>query len=486
MRSSLRSLLTLIWVCLLGYLLALLLLIVQALHVGFDLRATYQSLQRDGVTRQVTQQLPDIALRLKKLSATASGPLLHPWRQILPINHRSLQSLDHVIQKNYQAAQALPNLLGFDRPRKYLVAFQNSAEARGTGGILGAFAILRLDKAEPSIERVGSNVLLQSQSTLPISMPKEFFNIYGHDPAIWQNSNMSPHFPYGAQLWLALWKKQFGEDLDGVMTLDPIVLSQVLKATGPVVVRGRPITSQNVVAETLSDSYLRYEKDNDGRKRYLVEIIEAVSVALLRENLDKIVLAENLLRPLIDNRILLYSTDESIQKTINNAAIAGTLSEKASNEYRLVIQNTAGNKMDYYLARKLTLESKSCKAPRITQARFTISNTSTKDEYLPAYVKGRLDLNKPEGLENSTAVTAMLYIPPNASIVTAMDADSGSPAGFFKRELARQILVIPLDLKAGESRTFIADIEGGEGAIESHTQPLVISQQTRIVDRCSK
>ena len=486
MRSSLRRLLIFILVSLVGYLFALLLFDLQLLQSGRDLRNLYQEIKIQAFTTQQTQQLSDIATRIKKLSSISSGPLLRPVWLLIDVDPKLLKSVNQVIEKNFQASKAFPQILGFDRPRRYLVAFQNSAEARGTGGILGAFAILRLDSAEPSIERVGSNVLLQSQNALPISMPQEFLNIYGDDPAIWQNSNMSPHFPYGAKLWLALWKKQFGEDLDGVITVDPIVLSSILKATGPVVVRDRPITSENVVAETLSDSYLRYEKDNDGRKRYLVEIIQAVSTALLRDDLNRVKLAEQLLTPILENRVLIFSADASVQKVLNQAALSGTLSKKAVNEYRLVIQNTAGNKMDYYLARSLTLESKSCKASRITQARFTITNTANENEYLPAYVKGRLDLNRPEGMANSTAVTAMLYIPLKARIVTAMDADSGSPAGFLKRERGRQILVIPLELKAGESRHFIADIEGGSGSIQSHTQPLVLPQLTRIIDRCSK
>ena len=55
------------------------------------------------------------------------------------------------------SVQASPLMLGIDTPKKYLIAFQNSAEARGTGGILGAFAEVEINKGNISIIRTGSN-----------------------------------------------------------------------------------------------------------------------------------------------------------------------------------------------------------------------------------------------------------------------------------------------------------------------------------------
>ena len=76
--------------------------------------------------------------------------------------------------------QAGPTLAGGDGPKKYLVSFQNSAEARGTGGILGAFAILEMDKGQFKVLQTGSNAALYSMSisTLPIDMPPEFLRLY--------------------------------------------------------------------------------------------------------------------------------------------------------------------------------------------------------------------------------------------------------------------------------------------------------------------
>ncbi|MCQ6463536.1 DUF4012 domain-containing protein, partial [Vibrio parahaemolyticus] len=43
------------------------------------------------------------------------------------------------------AARLAPAMMGADGPRTYFMGFQTNAEARGTGGLLGAFGILRFD-----------------------------------------------------------------------------------------------------------------------------------------------------------------------------------------------------------------------------------------------------------------------------------------------------------------------------------------------------
>ena len=59
----------------------------------------------------------------------------------------SLSGLDFEPIKGELTAliKAGPDLAGANGPKKYLIAFQNSAEARGTGGILGAFAIIEFN-----------------------------------------------------------------------------------------------------------------------------------------------------------------------------------------------------------------------------------------------------------------------------------------------------------------------------------------------------
>jgi hypothetical protein len=239
-------------------------------------------------------------------------------------------------------------LAGADLPKRYMIAFQNSAEARGTGGILGAFAIVEMNKGRLSVIRTGSNAVLYSLKDVPVRVPAEFTKLYGKNPAILQNSNLSPHFPYGAEIWMGLWKKQFNEQLDGVIAVDPSALSYVLSATGQITLAsGEVITSENVVSETLQKAYKRYEKDNDARKQYLVDIMNATASKITSGNFSKVGMAKAIRRGLIENRILMYSRDEAAETELASVRLGGFLSKEPNNEFRVVIQNIDASKLDF-------------------------------------------------------------------------------------------------------------------------------------------
>ena len=298
-------------------------------------------------------------------------------------------------------------LAGADAPKRYMIAFQNSAEARGTGGILGAFAIIEMNKASLTVVRTGSNAVLYSLKDVPVSVPAEFTKLYGKNPAILQNSNLSPHFPYGAEIWMGLWKKQFDEQLDGVIAVDPSALSYILQATGPITLKtGEVITSDNVVADTLQKAYKRYEKDNDARKQYLVEIMNAAAVKITSGQYSKIEMARAIKRGLIENRILVYSRDLPAEEKLAAVRLGGYLSKAPNNEYRAVIQNIDASKLDYYLDRAVSIKVTSCNKVQQTEVKVKLRNTLKTGKGLPAYVLTRADKDKPAEDRKSTRLNS--------------------------------------------------------------------------------
>ena len=379
-----------------------------------------------------------------------------------------------------------PILAGSVTPKRYLIAFQNSAEARGTGGILGAFAIVEINKGSFSIIRTGSNAELKWLKEVPVKVPAEFTKLYGKNPAIFQNSNLSPHFPYGAEIWMGIWRKQFGEQLDGVIAVDPSSLSYVLKATGPITLAsGEIITSENVVAETLQKAYKRYEKDNNARKQYLVEIMNAAASKLTTGQYSKIEMAKALRRGLIENRILLYSRDQDAQKELATVLLGGFLSTEPNNEYRAVIQNTDASKLDYYLKRSVVVETKSCKNTQQTQVRVKLTNTLKSGVGLPAYVLTRADKGKPADLVTGQhRFKLFIYGPTNAKLVSVLRENREDGLGGGSTERGRPIYVADVDLAPGESEELLANFAGGVGNISFVDQPLVIPTELSVKGGC--
>ena len=386
------------------------------------------------------------------------------------------------------AVSAGPILAGTDKPKRYLIAFQNSAEARGTGGILGAYAIVEFKKGSLKVIATGSNEPLYGSSLekIPIDVPDEYRRLYGENPAILQNSNLSPHFPYGAEIWLALWKKEFGQSLDGVIAIDPTALSYILRSTGPITLNsGEKITSENLVAGTLKDAYKRFEKDNKARKQYLVDIMNATVKLLNSGEYSKLKMAKAIRDGIVANRILLYSTVESAQKKISETRLGGVMSLESNNEFRTVIQNIDASKLDYYLDRSVVIESKSCEKEKETQVRIRVTNTLKTGVGLSPYVLTRLDKGKPASLVTGAhRFKVFVYGPTNAKLISVSRENRTADLGGASIERKRPIYVADVDLAPGDSEELLANFSGGVGNITFVDQPLVLETKLSIKDKC--
>jgi hypothetical protein len=317
-------------------------------------------------------------------------------------------------------------------------------------------------------------------------VPDEFRKLYGENPAILQNSNLSPHFPYGAEIWLELWREEFGKPLDGVIAVDPTALSYVLRSTGPITLsNGEKITSENVVSDTLKDAYKRFESDNRGRKQYLVDLMNAAVAKLNSGDYSKIKMAQALRDGIVANRILVYSTDKDAQAELAKARLGGFMALESNNEFRAVIQNIDAGKLDYYLDRSVTIESQSCERVKQTQVKVRVTNTLKTGVGLSSYVLTRADKGKPESLIlGSHRFKVFIYGPTDSKLVSVSRENRTADLGGSSTERKRPIYVADVDLAPGASEELLANFSGGVGKITFVDQPLVRETNLAIKDRC--
>ena len=471
-----------LWALLLLPLIWLLLMASVAIPAIGHAKSYIKVVQGDYTAQSAKSSADLLTSDINRAFALLNAPIAKQISSLLGVNFSNIKD---EIQAGVAAGAVLA---GADKPKKYLISFQNSAEARGTGGILGAYALIELDKGNLKILRTGSNASLYgiSLKEIPVAVPAEFLNLYGKNPAILQNSNLSPHFPYGAQIWLGLWKTKYGQQLDGVIAVDPTALSYILRSTGEIRLKsGEKITSENVVEETLKNAYERYEKDNDARKQYLVEIMNATAVKLTTGEYSKVKMAKALRDGIKANRILIYSTNQSAQKQLEKVRLGGHLGLAANNEYRTVIQNIDASKLDYYLDRSVTIESKSCQNVKQTQVRIRVTNTLETGVGLSAYVLTRADKGKPASLiTGAHRFKVFIYGPTDAKLISVSRENRTADLGGSSVERKRPVYVADVDLAPGASEELLANFSGGVGNITFIDQPLVRQTKLSIQDKC--
>ncbi|MGW5463793.1 DUF4012 domain-containing protein [Streptomyces sp. NPDC003996] len=366
------------------------------------------------------------------------------------------------------AARVMPSMLGGHGERRYFLAFQNLAEARGTGGLPGAFAVLRADRGRLAFEHFGNNTEMDG-SHADIDLGAEFRAQYGNNgpQSLWANSNMSPHFPYAARIWTADWQNHSGERLDGAIAIDPAALGLLLRATGPArLPDGTELGADNAVDITERDAYAKYD-DVTKRKAYFVETARAAAGRLMQAFGDPHMIPA-LLSAVHDvqreGRLQVWSAHPDEQRLLQTRPFSGVLPDTPGPFAGLVVNNAAGTKLDYYLDRSLVWAPGACTdTGRAVTVTITLTNRAPASG-LPEYVTQRVDAPPYRTQPGDNRLLVTYYAGMGASLTGATldgrpvtvdtGTERGHPAYTLDLELPRQssrTLVLHLDEPGADS-----------------------------------
>lgn len=373
-----------------------------------------------------------------------------------------------------RAARIVPPLLGEDGPKTYFVAFQNNAEARGTGGLPGAFGIARADHGKVTVERFESDSVLSGVAA-KVSFGNDYDQLYGGTASttLYGNGNISPHFPYAAQIWASMWQKHSGQKVDGVIALDPEALSYLLAVSGPATLPdGSQVSAANVVPLTQSTAYARFPTDNDGRKRYLLDIARAAAQKVIAAGSNPVALVKAGAQAAGERRLLVWSADKAVQAELEGTSVGGAVPTARTPYAGLSIVNVGGNKLDYYLDRKLTWKSTGCAATRDVTVTIALTNNAPRNPG-PAIVVSRSD-EHPYKVKPGDNRLLVGYLATAGAQLTSVTLDGKAGGATVGRERGHSVFNVDLELPRGTTRTVVLHLkEPGTGPPVVLRQPLV-------------
>ncbi|OJZ65252.1 hypothetical protein BRW64_14465 [Mycolicibacterium diernhoferi] len=390
------------------------------------------------------------------------------------------------------AARLAPPMMGADGPRTYFMAFQTNAEARGTGGLLGGFGVLRFDNGTGTVDTLGTNTELDKPFT-PIDLGSEFEQNYGYANPFgdYRNSNMSSHFPYAAQIWKSMWAQQTGMNVDGVIALDPFALSYMLGAVGPVTLAdGEQITKDNVVELTESTAYSRFPDDQVARKQYLQDIASEVVKKMTSSVGSPRALLDALGKAVGQGRISVWSSVPAEQELLETTPLAHIVPDDAAPYAEVVINNLGGNKMDYYLEREIEYVADRCAGEtRMSTVTVRLKN-AVPDGPLPDYVVSAAGLNPeiPIDLPSGTMVTSVRLLGTVGAKLESALSNGEKVAVATGVERNHPTFEIQVAIPPGQSGelSFRLSEPASPGKARVPTQPLVDDVQSVIsVPECS-
>jgi len=433
----------------------------------------------------------DAANERVRAAAAAVAGLPHSW--LAPVDAArtdalaQLNSVAATVSSASVAAHVLPAMLGADRTQRYFVAFQNESEARGTGGLPGAFAILQAQRGKLSFLRFESDQAIGHHSA-DVDFGPAYQQLYAGagTTTMYGNSNLSPHFPYAAQIWLSMWQQASGQRLDGAIAVDPSTLGYLLAVTGPATLPdGSELTGGNIVELAQSTVYAKFPAgvaDNPQRRQYLLQVAKAASAKILDVHADTAALLRALGKAAGQRRVLVWSADPAIQARLAPSAISGTIPVTSAPYVGLSVVNDGGNKLDYYLDRTLVWTRTGCGAIRTVQVAVTLTNNAPASG-LSSYVTGRSDRHaypvKPG--DNRLEVS---YLATGGALLRSVNVDGRPGTAGIGTEHGHPVYTVDLELPRGTARTILLTLTEppGTGTPVVLRQPLVRPLDVRIAD----
>jgi len=258
-----------------------------------------------------------------------------------------------------------------------------------------------------------------------------------------------------------MWQEQFGEALDGVIATDPVALSHILAATGPAdLPGGGTITAENAVELTMKKVYDRYPTvdENTVRDDYLEGISRSVFGKLLSGSGDPKALAEQLGDAAGEHRLLVYSTHADDQRRLEQTPLAGAVPRGNGPFAGVVVNNYSGNKLDYYLDRKLVYDRSSCaSADERVESRITVTLTNNAPiTGLPPYVDDRLDPENFRGERARGGSTSLVQVfATEGAELLGAELDGRDLLMTAGLEQGKSVFQSNVTLLAGQSRTLV-------------------------------
>jgi hypothetical protein len=294
-----------------------------------------------------------------------------------------------------RAVRLVPNMLGAVGPRSYVLLFQNPAELRATGGIAGAVGLIHTENGRIMLTQQASSADFPYYGSPVLALPADTRALYGDITGQYiQDVNLTPDFSQSGLLAREMWKRQFGFEADGVVSIDPVSLSYLLRATGPITLpTGDVMTADNAVQLLLTDVYARYRNPAD-QDTFFAAAAASVFSAVSSGNADPKALIEALARAGAEHRVLVWSAHDDDQAVLKDTTLAGGLpvSDEGATRFGVYMNDGTGAKMGAYLDSKVDLGQVTCRKDKRPSygVSVTLSNTAPADAAtaLSDYVTG--------------------------------------------------------------------------------------------------
>lgn len=277
----------------------------------------------------------------------------------------ALPETREALLKSENFVTVLPQIVGVGEIKTYLVLFQNNMELRPTGGFIGSYGLLRLEKGKLISFEVFDVYQADGQLKGHIEPPEKLKEHLGEATWYLRDSNWDPDFPVSAKRAQWFLDKETQVSTDGTIAVNLEVVKKLLEALGEVELTDyqEKINANNLFQKAEYYSELGTFPGSTQKKDFLAslakEIFERIKQAKSKELLN---VAGAFLSSLEEKEVMLYFDDPEVESVIANLGWEGSIrnyqlslmNDSVFTDYLSINEANVGiNKANYYTQRKI-------------------------------------------------------------------------------------------------------------------------------------
>lgn len=412
-------------------------------------------------------------LAADRIEAVKRGGLLRPTSQLIDDVTTKVDRARDLTRRAAVAADLAPEMFGGEGKRTYLAVFQNNSEIRATGGIPGSYAIITARDGKLTMGRQGSQTDFgfYDKPVVPVTGPERaiFSERIAEFP---QSTNLTPQFPRSAQFLHRMWQLAQDQDVDGIISVDPVAMGYVLRGTGPVTVPGRfdgrPLTTLDAASVLLRDLYLTV-RDTDLQDDIFNDSARAIFDAATSGKVDPAALLDAIVQSASERRMLLWSADKAEQKAIDGLTVSGDLAATPTRhpEVGVYVNDSLSDKLSYYLDYHADVTPVSCgsEGNQVLDVKVTLTSRVKRGVTYPDSVVGFVPTGVPNGTMRDTV---HVYSPVQGRLESVLDGAQKVPVD-VKPHLGREVGSLTVTLAPGETRTLTFRVlSGRDQTLDAH------------------
>ena len=254
-------------------------------------------------------------------------------------------------------APVLPQALGADGPRRYLIAIGNQAEMRASFGAPLTLVMVEFDDGRISIPVKGQT---STELFPPLNAPVQWFGP-AYNPFFKGNqrnrpfvvTNSHPNLVFSAQEMAGAWTGGNYPEVDGIVALDLTTIAAVLEATGPIEspVYGT-VDADRIGDILLIDAYQEFGQDDAvARQEANQQLLDDLLGRILSGD-DLVNVAQAIASTAPGRHFQVWMKDNRLEQLALNSGAAGVVEDPQTGDWSaMYTQNGNQSKVDVFQQR---------------------------------------------------------------------------------------------------------------------------------------